>query len=98
MYGIPAKRFDPDLYKGHKNLRNNDFAIGFVVCGLIWFLLFRLAWYAAPILIVCVSLVGLLFKFRRRYFIYGALSLIFLPFVVFAAFTVGFAGRNEVKS
>ena len=98
MYGIPAKRFDHDLYKDRKDLKKRDFAVGFVVSGLVWFLLFHSAWYVAPALIVCAALAGLLLKLRRRYVVYGALALVFLPFVIFATLAVGYAGRNEVNS
>ncbi|MFZ3074139.1 MAG: hypothetical protein WA093_03365 [Minisyncoccales bacterium] len=98
MYGMPAKRFDPDIYKDRKKLKVNDFSAGFL-CGLIfWFLSFGIAWYIAPLIIAALCGAGLFLKFRRRYFIYGALALIFFPFVIWATLIWFYAGRNEIKS
>lgn len=97
MYGMTAKRFDPDLYKKHKGLKERDFILGFAVAGLVWFLFFNPVWYAAPLVVFCLAMLGIKFKFRRRYFIYGALGLVFFPFLIWSAFTVFFYGRNELK-
>jgi len=97
MYGMPAKRFDPDIYKDRKNLKINDFAAGFIGSGVIWILLFNVAWYLGPLLVFLLSMAGLKFKFRRRYFIYGALALVFFPFVFWALLMIGYSGRNELK-
>jgi len=97
MYGMPSKRFDPDIYKDRKDLRNRDFIAGFVSSGLLCFLLFRPVWFLAPLIIFCFSMIGIKYKFRRRYAIYGALSLIFFPFLLWALLMVGYAGKDELK-
>jgi len=95
---MTAKRFDPDVYKDRKNLRNRDFAAGFSGAGLFWVLLFHPFWFLAPIMITGASLAGIFSqKIKRRYVLYGALSLVFLPLVIYAFILVGYKGRNEVK-
>jgi len=94
---MPAKRFDPDIYKDRKSLKKNDFAAGFIGSGVIWILLFNAVWYLGPLIVFLFSMVGLKFKFRRRYCIYGALTLVFFPFVFLALIMIGYSGRNELK-
>lgn len=98
MYGMPAKRFDPDIYKDRKKLKVGDFAAGFLCALIFWILIFKPIWYVAPLIMSALSLAGIFLKFRRRYFIYGALSLVFFPFVAWAAVIWFYAGRNEIKS
>jgi len=98
MYGMPIKRFDPDIYKGRKKMRNTDFIIGFLAAALIWLLFFRIAWYIGPLIVICFSIAGFFLKFRRRYFLYGALTLVFFPLVLWGALMILYKGRNEMKS
>jgi hypothetical protein len=98
MYGMSAKRFDPDIYKKDPVLKKLDFILGFLVMGLVWFLFFKPIWWAAPLAGFCVSMIGILIKFKHRYVIYGALSLIFFPLVLWGGLMVVWAGRNEIKS
>ena len=95
---MPIKRFDPDIYKGRKNMRDRDFAAGFGGSSLFWWLFFHPLWWAAPLAIFCLAMAGIVLQFRRRYFLYGALSLVFLPLIAWASLTIGWAGRNEVNS
>jgi len=98
MYGMTAKRFDPDFYKKDPALKKLDFALGFFGTAFFWVLLFKLLWFIAPLVIFCVSIYGIFSKYRRRYIIYGALSLIFFPLVLWGGLMVFWAGRNEIKS
>ncbi len=98
MYGIPAKRFDYDFYRDKKLLKKLDFCVGFAGSALLWHLFFKPVWYAAILIILFVCVVGLIVKFERRYIIYGALALIFLPFVIWATVFSAWAGRNEINS
>jgi len=98
MYGIPSKRFDADLYKENKKLKNKDFALGFALAFLVTAALFWVEWYLGLLLSFLVSIAALFFKFRRRYIAYGALALVFFPFVIWATLMVSWAGRNEMNS
>ena len=56
---MPAKRFEPDIYKDRKKLKVSDFLAGFL-CGLIfWILSFWIAWYVAPLIIAALCAAGL---------------------------------------
>jgi hypothetical protein len=98
MYGIPAKRFEDDYYHGHKNIKVIDFTVGALLAAVLWFFLFKPIWYVAPLIIFTVSMLGIFLKIKRRYFIYGALSVVFFPLVLWGGLIVGWAGRNEIKS
>jgi len=95
MYGMPLKRFDPDIYKDRRGLKNLDLAIGFLAAAGVWFILFRPVWYAGPVVVGLVGLTGLLTKFERRYIIYGALSVIFAPLLLWASATILKYGTKE---
>lgn len=98
MYGIPAKRFDYDVYRGSKLKKRLDFCIGFIAAGLLWYVLFKPVWYTAILIIISICIVGLMVKFERRYIIYGALALVFFPFVLWATLFSAWVGRNEINS
>jgi len=98
MYGFAAKRFDRDIYRNKRWLRNADFALGFFTALLIWILFFRLVWWAAPAAIFIICMAGLFAKVERRYVLYGGLALVFFPFIFWAAMMVFWAGRNEINS
>lgn len=98
MYGMPAKRFDYDFYRNKKLVKKLDFCVGFVGAGILWAVFFQPIWYTAVIMVFCLAMVGLWLKFERRYIIYGALALIFFPFVLWATLLSGWAGRNEINS
>jgi len=98
MYGIPAKRFDPDYYKDHKFTKNVDFAIGFLLSAVLWYFLFKPYWYLAPIIIFSIAMAGVLLKIKRRYFFYGALAVVFFPLVIWGGLMIGWAGRKELNS
>ncbi len=98
MYGMPAKRFDYDFYREHKLAKKLDFCIGFALAGFFWAVFFEPVWYTALAVIFCLAMAGLWTKFERRYLIYGALALIFFPFIVWAVIFSGWAGRNELNS
>lgn len=98
MYGFAAKRFDRDIYKGKRWLRNADFALGFSTALLIWVLFFRLSWWAPLAVIFIICMAGLFVKMKRRYVLYGGLSLVFFPFIFWAATMIFWAGRNEINS
>ena len=98
MYGIPARRFEDDYYKDHKFTKNVDFAIGFLVSLLFWYFFFNPVWYVAPLILFAVAMIGIFLKFKRRYFIYGVLAVVFFPLVIWGGTMVGWAGRKEVNS
>jgi hypothetical protein len=98
MYGMPVKRFDYDIYRDNKARKRFDFCVGFVASALLWYLLFEPVWYTAIMIILSACVVGLIVKFERRYMIYGAFVLVFLPFVIWATLFSGWMGRNEVNS
>jgi hypothetical protein len=97
MYGMSAKRFEPDLYKEQKDLKKLDFILGFALAAFVCVALFKLWWFAGPLAVFCACMLGLKYKFPRRYIIYGALGLIFFPFLLWAGFSVFYYGRNELK-
>ena len=98
MYGMPAKRFDPDYYKNNPIDKKLDFALGFALAALVWVVFFNPHWWLAPLLVFCAAMAGVFFKFRRRYVIYGALALVFFPLALWGGLMIVWAGRNEIKS
>lgn len=98
MYGMTAKRFDPDYYKKDPVMIKLDFALGFLAALLLWVLFFKPFWWLPLLLIFCVSMIGILLKLKRRYIIYGALSLVFFPLVLWGGLMIIWAGRNEINS
>jgi len=98
MYGFSVKRFDRDIYKNRRWLRNADFALGFLTALLAWLLFFRIVWWFAPMMVFAACMAGILAKIKRRYLIYGALSLVFFPLIAWATLMIAWAGRNEINS
>lgn len=98
MYGFAAKRFDRDIYKNKRWLRNADFALGFLIALLAWILFFKPIWWAAPAAIFIACMGGLFAKIKRRYLFYGGLSLVFFPFLLWSVLMIAWFGRNEIKS
>lgn len=98
MYGIPAKRFEHDIYKKNPRIKKIDYVAGFLVAALFWAVFFEPNWYAVPLAVFCLAMAGIIYNFERRYFIYGMLSVVFLPFLFWGILMVGWAGRNEINS
>ncbi len=95
---MPAKRFDYDFYRDKKLLKKLDFCVGFLGAGILWAIFFDPVWYTPLAVIVILSLIGISINFERRYVIYGALSLVFFPFVIWATLFSAWLGRNEINS
>ncbi len=93
---MPAKRFDPDFYKKDPLIKKLDFALGFCSAALFWVLSFYFAWYIAPLTVICAAVAGIFSKIKRRYIIYGALSLVFLPLVLWSTLKICWIGRDTI--
>ena len=98
MYGFAAKRFDRDIYKNRRWLRNADFALGFLTALLAWLLFFRIVWWFAPMMVFAACMAGILAKIKRRYLIYGALSLVFFPLIAWATLMIAWAAFSQFSS
>lgn len=77
-------------------IKKLDFALGFCAVAFFWVLSFLLAWYIAPLVVICASIAGILLKLKRRYVIYGALSLVFFPLVLLGTLKICWIGRDAV--
>lgn len=97
MYGMTARRFEPDIYKKQKWLKELDFALGFFLALLAWILFFKPVWWIVPLVVFLVCLAGIFLQAKRRYIFYGALAVVFFPFTLWAVLMVVWAGRNEMK-
>lgn len=49
-------------------------------------------------MVFAACMAGILAKIKRRYLIYGALSLVFFPLIAWATLLIAWAGRNEINS
>jgi hypothetical protein len=98
MYGMPVKRFDYDFYRDNKRAKKLDFCGGFIGAAVLWAIFFKPVWYTALVVIFFLAMAGLWTKFERRYVLYGALALIFFPFLLWATLFAGWMGRKEINS
>jgi hypothetical protein len=98
MYGMTARRFEPDIYKKTKWLKQLDFMLGFLSALLAWVLFFKPVWWAVPLVAGLVCAAGIFLQIKRRYIFYGALSVVFFPFTLWAILMIVWAGRGEMKS
>ena len=95
---MPSRKLDYDFYTNNKFVKKLDFCVGFIGAGVLWATFFQPVWYTALVVIVGLCLIGLWVKFERRYVIYGALALVFFPFILWATLFSGWMGRNEINS
>lgn len=78
----PSKRPPSDYYFQNDFLKKRDLLLGFLIAAAFWYFCFFPIWYAAPIVIFVVSAILIRCNIRRRYVAYGAMSLLFMPLIL----------------
>lgn len=95
MYGLPNTDGPDDYYYKNTLRKRKDLAIGFCTAIAVWALLFRLSWYVGPVIIAATCFTAFIKKYQRRYVMYGALSLIFAPVLIWGSGVIFQKGLAE---
>ena len=88
----PSHRPPSDYYFQNDFLKKRDLFFGFMIAAAFWYFCFYPVWFTAPIVIFVVSAILIRCDIKRRYLAYGALSLLFMPLILFGGSGILHAG------